>query len=450
MELNYLTDILRLIAVAILVLANGFFVAAEFALVSVRSTRIAELVKQGNKSAVWVKKAIDNPDRFIAATQLGITLASLGLGWIGEPALSHLLQPVIELFPAAVEAEVSHSIAVGLSFAIITFLHVVVGELAPKSIALQSPERTSLVVAQPTVWTERIFKPAIWALNGAGNALLRLLGMQLSDEHSAAHSIDEIKMLVSASAQSGVFASDEEDMVNAIFDLENTPVRQLMVPRTEMIALPSNASLDDILKISIEDPYTKMPVYLENLDHIVGVVHLKDVVRARHGANQTAKTAADLMREALFVPESAKVRTLLNLLRMRRRHIAIVLDEFGGTAGVVTLEDLLEEIVGEVDDPFASEPEIQPLPNGSTLIEGLMSIDEVNDHFKIQLHDPDYDTIAGFILGNLGRLASVGDTIHIDGYNIRVEQMDGLRIDRVSLTPEKSPIVEVEDEPTES
>jgi CBS domain containing-hemolysin-like protein len=443
MESTLVSDVIRLVAVFFLVLANGFFVAAEFALVSVRQTRIAELLRQGNRNARWVKRAIDDPDRFIAATQLGITLASLGLGWIGEPALGHMLQPIIDLFPREIETEVSHSLSSGLAFAIITFLHVVVGELAPKSIALQNPERTSLVVAQPTVWTAWIFKPAIWLLNGTGNLLLRILGIHPASAHELVHSPEELKMLASASAESGIVKDSEEEMIHAVFEFGDMLVRHVMIPRTEMIAVPVDATVDEMIQVAIKHPYTKFPVYEISVDHVVGIVHLKDLVRVRHGDGQDGLTAKELMRDAIFIPDTARLDDLLGRFRARKRHIAIVLDEYGGTAGSVTLEDLIEEIVGEVSDPFDSEPEIQALPDGSSSIDGLTLIDEINEYFGLDLSDPYYDTIAGYILGQLGRLSQVGDTIQVDGIELRVTAMDGLRIARVSL----SAIVPIEENP---
>jgi CBS domain containing-hemolysin-like protein len=434
MENNLALDLIRIFAVLVLVLANGFFVAAEFALVSVRRTRIAELLEQGKPAARWVKKAIDDPDRFIAATQLGITLASLGLGWIGEPALSNIIKPLVDLFPADIEEQVSHSVSAGLSFALITFLHVVVGELAPKSIALQNPERTSLAVARPTIWTERIFKPAIWALNGTGNALLRWIGIRPASGHELVHSVEELKMLVSASAESGVVQDEAEEMLHAIFDFGQTLVRHVMVPRTEMVGVPSDTDLESLLSLATEQPYSKFPVYSDNLDQILGIVHLKDLLQAGTTTSEAPQTAEKIMREAIFVPETARISTLLSLFRTRQQHIAIVLDEYGGTAGVVTLSDLLEEIVGEVNDPFADEPDILALPDGSALVDGLTPIDEVNEHFNLMLTDPHYDTLAGYMLGKLERLAQVGDKVLVDGVRLQVEAMDGLRIARISLS----------------
>ena len=433
-ENAFLIDLIKLLAVFVLVLANGFFVAAEFSLVSVRRTRIAELVAQGSSSAGWVQKAIENPDRVIAATQLGITLASLGLGWIGEPALAHLLEPVIGLFPAAVRSGVSHTLSAGLAFAMITFLHVVVGELAPKSIALQNPERTSMFIAQPTIWTEWIFKPAIWLLNGTGNALLKLVGVQPASGHELVHSVEELKMLVTASAEGGVFEPEEGEMLHAIFNMGELLVRQVMIPRTEIVAVEADMLLPEIIPLVTSSTYTKFPVYDDSLDQILGIAHVKDLLQCMQKPDWQAMTARSMVRETIYVPETLSVATLLQEFRAQRQHIAIVLDEFGGTAGLVTLEDLLEEIVGEVSDPFdVDAPEIQTLPDGTVMIDGLTLIEDVNERLGLNLQDPNYDTIAGYALGKLGRIPKVQDVTEADGVRLRVESMDGLRIARLSL-----------------
>jgi len=434
MENTLLIDLLKLVLVLVLVVANGFFVAAEFSLVSVRRTRIAELVEKGNLRARDVQKAIENPDNVIAATQLGITLASLGLGWVGEPALSHFLEPAVHLFPLDIQPEVSRSIAAGISFALITFLHVVAGELAPKSIALQDPEGTSLIVARPTLFTEVLFKPAIIALNGAGNLLLRLFGVEPASGHELVHSVEELKMLVEASTEGGVMEKDEGEMLHAIFDFGELLVEQVMIPRTEIIAVEADASLQDTVQRMVNHPYTKFPVYEENLDQIVGIVHARDVIAATQDPVRKHCTARDLAREALFVPQAISVNRLLQEFRARRQHIAIVLDEYGGTAGLVTLEDLLEEIVGEVSGPFDEQPpEIQPLADGQVLIDGLTLIDDVNEELGLHLSDPHYNTIAGYVLGRLGRIPGVGDAVEVDGVRLEVREMDGLRIARLLL-----------------
>ncbi|MBC8331087.1 MAG: HlyC/CorC family transporter [Anaerolineae bacterium] len=435
MEQTIGVDLLKLVGVFLLVLANGFFVAAEFALVSVRRTRIAELVAQGNPAARWAQKALENPDRVIAATQLGITLASLGLGWVGEPALSHLLEPLIKKFPINIQSEVSHSIAAGISFAIITFLHVVVGELAPKSIALQNPEGTSLWVARPTLWTEWIFKPFIWALNGTGNYLLKLVGVEPAEGHELVHSVAELKMLVTASAEGGVVGSEESEMLHAIFDINNLLVRQVMNPRTEVTALEADTSLENSIAVAIESTFSKFPVYQDDLDTILGVVHIRDLLRAQQDPDRQNSTARTLAREALFVPESLPLKNVLQQLRDRRQHIAIVIDEFGGTAGVVTLEDIMEEIIGEVSDPFDSpHPEIQIQADGTVIIEGLALIAEVNEKLGLTLIAPHYDTIAGYVLGMLDRMPELGDSVNIGlGMCLKVIKMDGMRIEQLSL-----------------
>lgn len=441
-------DLLGILLVGLLVLANGFFVAAEFSLVSVRRTRIAELVAGGIPSAEAVDEALQNPDRVIAATQLGITLASLGLGWVGEPAIAHLISPLVALLPLGLQEEVSHSISAVIAFLFITFLHVVVGELAPKSIALQNPERTSLFVARPTLWTEVIFKPFIWALNGTGNALLRLLGVQPASGHQLLHSVEELKMLVTASAQGGVVQADEGEMLHAIFDLADLMVRQVMIPRTEMIAVEADTPLSDIIDLVSETTYTKFPVYEDSLDQVLGIVHVKDLLQAMHGPDCEDCVARDFAREPLYVPETIPVSTLLRRFRDHRQHIAIVMDEFGGTAGLVTLEDLLEEIVGEVSDPFdANTPEFQTRADGSISIDGLTLIEEVNEQLGLDLQDADYDTIAGYVLGKLGRMPRLQDSIVVDGVSIRVEELDGMRIARLALSLKGSAPSSADDSP---
>ena len=435
MESSVLFDVLGLLAVVVLVLTNAFFVAAEFSLVSVRRTRIAELVERGEAGAEAVQRAIENPDRVIAATQLGITLSSLALGWVGEPALAHRLYPLVSLFPGSIQSKVSHSISAAIAFSVITFLHVVIGELAPKSIALQDPERTSMFVAGPTLWTVRLFKPIIWALNGTGNALLRLIGVHPASGHQLVHSVAELKMLVTASAEGGVVQSEEQQMLHAVFDFGELVVRQVMVPRTEVVAVEANTPIQEVINLVTQTSYTKYPVYTDNLDQVSGIVHVKDLINALQSPDcQNCKTR-EYVRETLFVPETLPVGALLRLFRDNRQHIAIVMDEFGGTAGLVTLEDLLEEIVGEVGDQF-DETDIgfQTLADGSILMDGLTLVEDVNQQLNLDLKEPDYDTIAGYVMGKLGSIPKMGDTIEGDGVRIRVEEMDGLRASRLVLT----------------
>jgi CBS domain containing-hemolysin-like protein len=433
-------DLLGLVVVGLLVLANGFFVAAEFALVSVRPTRIAELVAHGYPGSMWVKKALENPDRVIAATQLGITLASLGLGWVGEPALSHLLEPLFHLLPGEISSDLSHTISAGVAFAAITFLHVVAGELAPKSIALQNPEKTSLIVARPTIWTEMIFKPAIWALNGTGNFLLKLVGVEPASGHELVHSVEELKMLVTASAEVGVVETEEGEMLHAVFDFGELLVRQVMIPRTEISAFEADMNLREAIDIAINSSFTKFPVYDDDLDNIIGVVHIKDLLRAEQDPESQKCVVRNLIREALFIPETVPVKAVLREFRNQHQHIAIVMDEFSGTAGLVTLEDLMEEIVGEVSDPFdAGVPEIHSLDSGAVMLDGLALIDDVNEALNTNFEAPHYDTIAGYFLGVFGRIPQIGDEIETGGVRLQVEKMDAMRIESLKLERIKEP-----------
>ena len=426
-------NLLRLVGVVVLVLVNAFFVAAEYALVSVRPTRVAELVQQGRPGARAVKKALGRLDRFIAATQLGVTVASLTLGWLGEPALSGLLEPLLALLPAAWVGVAGRTISAIIAFTVITFLEVVVGELMPKAIALQRAETIALVVATPTRIIGLIFNPFIWVVNSAGNFLLRLLGLEPAGGPEASHSQEELRLLVRASGESGALEVSQREMLTAVFDFGDLTAREAMVPRTEMIAIPADASLDEFIQHAIKHSYSKFPIYEGDLDHIVGIANVKDLVRVQHDARRMA-TVRGLLREALFVPDTIRLDALLQQFRVRRQHIAIVLDEYSGTAGLVTLDDLVGRILGDVADPFdKSGPDIQRLPTGAYLVDGLTNIEDVNDRLGLKLHDDFYDTIAGFVLGRLGRMARVGDTVEADGARLKVEALDGLRISRLSM-----------------
>jgi magnesium and cobalt exporter, CNNM family len=323
---------------------------------------------------------------------------------------------------------------------LITFLHVVVGELAPKSIALQNPENTALVVAKPTLWTEKIFKPAIWLLNGAGNALLKIIKVKPASGHQLVHSIEELKMLVTASAAGGVVEADESEMLHAVFDFGQLVVRQVMIPRTEMVAVEADALLNEIIALVSDSTYTKFPVYDDNLDQILGVVHIKDLLNALREPDHEKFTARKFVRDALFVPDTLSISVLLREFRDKRQHIAIAMDEFGGTSGLVTLEDLLEEIVGEVSDPFDQyNPEFQILDDGSILVDGLALIDEVSERLGLELVDPDYDTIAGYVLGKLGHIPQVNESIEDGNIRWKVTEMDGMRIAHLAMTKIEPP-----------
>jgi CBS domain containing-hemolysin-like protein len=427
-------ELAKLLAVAALVFANGFFVAAEFSLVSVRRTRVDELVAQGHRAARIVRHAIDDPDRFIAATQLGITVASLGLGWIGEPALAHLVEPALAWLPGEWIGVASHSVAVGLAFLIITFLHVVLGELAPKSIALQYPEETAFVVARPTVFTENVFRPLIWLLNGTGNAVLRLVGLQAPAGHERLHSAEELKMLVAASKQGGALQADQATMLQRVFEFAEREAYEVMVPRTELVGVERQATIRQFLQIFKEESHARFPVYEEDIDNIVGIVSVKDVLRCvADDPDCLDQRVETLARPMLEVPETGQVADLLQRMRAEQIQMALIIDEYGGTAGVVTMEQLVEEIVGRMSDElFKGKSPIRRLPDGGYQIDAQMRVDEVNETLGWSLPENDeYETVAGFLLFRMRRVPQEGETCTYKGWHFRISRMKGPKIEEV-------------------
>ncbi|MCE7938446.1 HlyC/CorC family transporter [bacterium] len=433
MLLGNFTLILALVAL------NGFFVSVEFAAVAARRARIERLADDGDAAARIVQGWLERPaarDRLIAAAQLGITIVSLALGAVGENTFEALLAPYFhpEALPARWQglAAVVEALPLVIALVIVTSLHVVLGEQVPKVAALHDPERIAVLGARPMQGFARVFKWFIDILDWATRHVLRLVGLQMVGEHTVLYSIEEIKRILDESEESGVIQSPEHEMLHAIFDLEALQVGQVMVPRTEITAIAADAPLSDLVDVATETNFTKFPVYDDTLDHVTGIVHVKDLVRLLSQPAPLDRPVGDLAREALYVPETVTVNALLHKFRTHRQHIAIVMDEYGGTAGLVTLEDLLEEIVGEVSDPFdASTPEIQPLSDGTWSVDGLALIDEVNAALGLYLRDEHYDTIAGYVLGRLDRIPAVGDVVEGEGARLRVEAMDGLRIARL-------------------
>lgn len=432
-----------ILLILVLVVLNGFFVSVEFAAVTSRRSRIESLAETGSRSARIVQGWLENPaarDRLIAAAQLGITIASLALGAVGENAFETLLEPYFHdlTLPAGLQAltPALAYIPLVLSLVIVTSLHVVFGEQVPKVAALHQPERFAMIAARPMDLFARIFKWFIDVLDWATRQTLRLVGLQMVGEHMVIYTLEEIKRILEESEEGGVIEQPEREMLHAIIDLGALTAEQVMIPRTDMVAVEADTPLDEIIGLVTETNYTKFPLYDDKLDQILGVLHIKDLLRAMvETPNWHSHSARTLAREAMFVPETMAVDDLLHQFRVQRQHIAIVMDEYGGTAGLVTLEDLLEEIVGEVSDPFdQASPEIQTLPDGTALIEGAALIEEVNDHFGLALEDPHYHTIAGYVLGKLGRIPRAGDTVEEAGICLRVEEMEGLRIARLALT----------------
>ncbi len=429
-EASIASIVWRLIAVLALVLANGFFVAAEFAIVTVRKTRIDQLVAEGHWGARAVRRAVSDPDSYIAATQLGITMASIGLGWIGEPALASLIEPAVVWLPAPMAAATAHTIAVAIAFAIITALHIVLGELAPKTIALERSEATALVVVKPTELFMRAVWPFIRVLNGTGRAVVNMLGLRSRGGHAMVHSEEELKMLVTASQEAGVLEEGEEQMLHRVFGFADLTAGQVMVPRTEIIAIEADATRDALVDQIARWGHLRLPVYRKNLDNVIGVLHVSDVVPALASGSGTI-TPGTLARETLTVPETLAADAVLAAMRRKGVREAVVIDEHGGTAGLVTFESLMERIVGDL---AVSGGRILVQADGSAEIDGLTLVTDVNEQFDLGIDEDTYTTIGGYVMGRIGRRARVGDTIEAGGRTLRVVSVDNLRVAKVWLS----------------
>ena len=437
MDSSFITIVLKLLAVLFLVLANGFFVATEFSLVTLRRTRIEQLVSEGNGGARVIERIMQNPNRLLSATQLGVTMASLALGWVGEPTLAQVIVPALDWIPGEAIQPVAHTIATIIAFAGITYFHIVIGELAPKSMALQRTEGTAMAIARPIDFFLTIFRPIIWVLNWSGRAVLNAFGLTGMMGHEAVHSEEELKMILNASQEGGVLEPEETRMLHRVFAFTDTPVRHVMIPRTEMASVPADADMDEVLQLIEQTGHTRLPVYEKTPDNIIGMVHSKDLLHLLNHPLTKPFNLRDFLREIYSVPEGRPIDDVL--AEMRRRHVQmmVIIDEYGGTAGLVTLEDLLEEIVGDVEDEFdPNAPQsIAPQPDGSTLVDGLLTLDDVNERFGLGLESEDYDTIGGIIFGLLGRKPELGDEVRLDGYLAQVAALDGLRIATVRLIP---------------
>ncbi|UCF36204.1 MAG: HlyC/CorC family transporter [Acidobacteriota bacterium] len=427
---------LALVAAALfLVFLNGFFVAAEFSIVKVRSTRIEELIKTGKKRATHAQKLVQNMDEYLSATQLGITLASLGLGWIGEPAFAELFQPLFAR-SGFLEPILAHSLALATAFALITFLHIVLGELAPKSLAIQLPEPVVLATSVPMILFYKLSYPMIWSLNSTANAFLRVLGFSPASEAESAHSEEELRMLLAHSKERGILDHDEQQILERVFEFGDRSVRQIMVPANEVIYLDTGRSLEENLAIAQKYQHTRYPLCEGSLDRVIGIIHVKDILwRQQEPAPQV--DLESIMRPVRFVPESKLIKPLLNEFRKSRTHLSVVVDEYGSAVGIVALEDVLEELVGEIQDEFDSEipkPSIQRLSDRRYIVDGRTLIEELEQKLEIQIVDDENDTIAGHVMTLLGRTASVGDEVTVATvYRVKVIKTKNLQITDLSF-----------------
>jgi magnesium and cobalt exporter, CNNM family len=421
------TILFELVAVGVLILLNAFFVAAEYGLVTARRTRIVELQHQGNRRARDVLRITSDPPRFIAAMQLGVTLTSLGIGALGEVALSRLFDKAI-----------STVLAVIFAYLILTFLHVVIGELVPKGIALGHSEGTALFVSAPVRFFFIVMRPVVWFLEGATEIVLKWLGLKPPGADDDVLSEAELRMLVSQSTQGGEIEQQEQEMLYKVFDFADKEAKDVMVPRPEVVALSIDLPPEECLEAVMDSPFTRYPVYRETLDNVVGILHVRDLFRALRDRGMHEVKVEDIIRPAHIVPETKDLAALLAEFRRANQHMAIVVDEYGDMEGIVTLEDLLEEIVGDIEDEFDLPDEsIEQIDEDTVIIDGTFPIDDFNERFKTEMPDEDYHTMAGFVFGLLGRQPEAGDTINHDGMRFDVLEIEGSRILKIAVTFEQ-------------
>ncbi len=422
-----------LFSVLALVALNGFFVAAEFALVTVRKTRIDQLTSEGVSSARYVKKAIQDLDRYIAGTQVGITIVSLALGWIGEGAVSKLLMPVFTWLALDITETLQQGISVALAFTAITFLQVILGELVPKSIALNHPESTSLLIARPMRAMIFFLKPLIWSLNGLGHMVLKLIGLQASNENGSVHSPTELLLLIRQSHAAGHLDSFERSMLQKAFRFSETSVEEVMTPRSQVQGLDMSLPIEEILDIAAGASYSRLPAYRESVDEIIGVIYTHELFQYSR-LPEPRPPLETLVRTLIYVPESFRLDALVKKFQKKNTQIAAVIDEYGGTAGIITLEDIVETVFGKVqdgnEDPTA---EFALQPDSSILLRGDTRLDDLNEHFGWNLQDNDSTTIAGYMMKTVGKILKPGDKLDTAHGQLEVKEMIKQRVTMITF-----------------
>ena len=427
----------RLLAIILLVLLNAFFVGAEFALVRSRRTRLEAMVRSGDRLAHFAVRASSNISRILSASQLGVTLASLGLGWVAESTVGEVFEHLFANLPFAIELSMRLTLAATVALIIVTYLHVVFGELVPKAAALNHPEGLARWLAPPLLFFAWITTPFTYFLNRSSLVILHALGQEKAGSEEAVHSPEEIRLLVEQSQESGQMQAHDADLIDGVFEFSEKNAREVMTPRTELVALPVEATLSEVLGVVQESGLSRYPVYDESIDNIIGVVLAKDLLKLlAPRANTEAFDLPSIMRPVHVIPGSREVEEVLADFKRLKEHIAVVLDEYGGTAGVVTMEDLLEEIVGEILDEYDTPEDAEaPLHThaGETLVPGSTHIGELNEHFSLTVPDEDYTTIGGYVFGVLGRLPVIGDRVIAGGGIFTVREMTGRRIESLSV-----------------
>jgi len=426
--------------ITLLILLNALYVAAEFSAVSSRRARLTQLAEGGQPLASRLLSIIENHhklDQYVATCQLGITVTSLVLGFYGQAALSPLIAPLLSQWGNMAEAA-AVSVSATVILLVLTVAQVLLGELVPKNIGIQYPERLALLTSLPMRWSMILFRPLIWFFNGSGQFIMRLFGQQVIAEHAHIHSPDEIMMLVDESSQGGLIKKEERRLLKNTLELRESMVRQAMIPRTQMLAAAENRTADDLFNYLADSPYSRLPLYRGNIDNIVGVVHLKDLLCLSQHLEH--KNVVEITRAVPFFPETTPVKTVFSVLQRRHLQVAIVLDEFGGTAGMVTLEDLIEEVFGEIQDEFDVHiPEFRLAGEDRLMIRGDALVEDLNERLELDLPDEELDTVGGLVLNTFGDVPAAGDEIEIGGGLFRVEKMRGRGITLVSLalTPEQ-------------
>ncbi|MDQ1145932.1 CBS domain containing-hemolysin-like protein [Bacillus sp. SORGH_AS 510] len=422
----------NLIIIAILIAFTAFFVSYEFAIVKIRGSRIDQLVAEGNKNAIAAKTIVSNLDEYLSACQLGITVTALGLGWLGEPTVEHILHPLF--VHLNLPESVSGVMSFVLAFASVTFIHVVVGELAPKTIAIQKAEAVTLTFAKPMILFYKIMYPFIKALNGSARMVTGIFGLKPASEHEIAHSEEELQLIISESYKSGEINQSEYKYVNNIFEFDDRHANEIMVPRTEIVAFDISQSLDECLQIVTEENYTRYPVIDGEKDNIIGMVNMKEVFTEYIKGKNVETSIAEYVRPVIQVIESIPIHDLLVKMQKERVHMAILMDEYGGTAGLVTVEDILEEIVGEIRDEFDADevPDINKISETKTIVDGKVLIDEINDLFGLDIENTDMDTIGGWIMSEKIDVIE-GDTVQYNNYEFKVIEIDGYHIKSLQI-----------------
>jgi len=423
----------RLLFALFLVFLNGFFVAAEFAIVKVRASQIEIKAKTGSKVGKMAKNIVHNLDGYLAATQLGITLASLGLGWVGEDVLHTIFQNMFNRFDLNVGDAFIHSASTIVAFTIITIMHIVFGELAPKSLAIQRPVATTMFVTVPLQIFYVVFRPFIWALNSLAAIILKPFGIDTAGGHDLLHSNEELQYLLDQGKESGALEDNEHELIKNVFDFKERVVKNIMVPRTKISGIELSTQKDEVVQKIIGEGYSRMPVYDDVIDKIMGIIHAKDVLPLLAGNREWS--LSDIIRKPYFVPETKKINDLLSELQQKRIQIAIVIDEFGGTAGMVTLEDIVEEIVGEIQDEYDEEkPTVEKISDTEFVINAYATVYDVNEHLPHDLpEDEDFDTVGGLVSHAFGKIPEVGDSEECYGYLFTILKKTEQNIETIKL-----------------